>query len=190
MKDKLLSGSTDKSLYLYVKSEIRKKYIKANESLGGGVSAHTSVSNKAQTASPQWIEANWDTKKHGSTPKTAGGRTDVRASLAIMFPPALKAIHTGKAKSGQFRSSTAISTPYSDDKGRDVSFILRQDVDEFVARNQGGSTIKINASINNQGGLNAWANSTAGSSDQGLVSSGGVHLPIKRFAVYFINDEA
>lgn len=179
--------NTDKSLYLYIKQEIRKKYMFANLSLGAGLTAFTSVAAKAKTASPDWISANWDKSKHGkSPPRSAKGRIQVREALDKMYGPQLPLFHTGGSRKGKLRSSTAISTPYTDVKGRGLVYALRQDVDEFIARNQGGTTVKTNSTINNQGGINSWVNSTAGSSDKGLIATGGSHQPIKQFYVVFV----
>jgi hypothetical protein len=191
MKEKLVDKKGDTSLYKYAKQQVREKYIKANESLNAGLNAYTSVAKKAETASPEWIKAHWNPALGPMPMNAKHTQPDVYKSLGKMAPPRLFSHHTGATKRGQPRLDTAITTPYLDEKKRDLDFILQQNVDEFVARNQGGTTIKTDPTehYQNQGPLNAWVNSTAGSADTPLAKSLPKVMPITRFAVNFINDD-
>ncbi len=186
MKEKFVFGD-DKSLYLYVKAEIRKKYEAANTSISRGLQAYTNVPQKVRTASPQWIQANWTYAR--PIPRNLSGTINIRQALKEMEPPRLSEFHTGNAKRGQRRASRDITTQYRDQKGRDIDHILRLDVDEFVARNQGGSTIVSDPRYQNQGPMNAWGNSTMGAADAGLHRSagGGGGIGIQRFEVKFVD---
>jgi len=175
----------DKSLYLYLKAEIRKKFTHANAAIGNGLKAYTSVGNKVGTASPEYIKEAFGT----SVVRTLKNNIDVRASLEINNPPTLSPSHTGQAKLGQPRASTNITTNYKDSKGRGTAFFLRQDVDESVSRNQGGSNLKSNRLIKNQSGLNAWVNSTLGATDQQLTKRGMGGQAIKQYNVIFKNND-
>ena len=134
----------DKSLYKHFKAESRRKISQANHVIRHGLQASTSIRKKVGTASAPWIIKNWISEL-GSIPQNLSGRINIRDALARMRPP------------------PSITTPHPNREA-----LLRQDVDEFVPRNQGGSTIKSNPNISNQGPLNSYINSVFGSADRNI----------------------
>lgn len=182
LKARFVDANTqDKSLYLYIKSQIRYKYANANESIRLGMNAFTSVDSKVGTASDEWIKENWKNFPAASEPipRTPSKKIDIRASLLKMAPPQLSEYHTGSKHQGQKRQDRTVYV------GKLGKAIFKMDVDEFIARNQGGQTILTDKNINNQGPLNAFVNSTSGAADKGLLNSAGPKRSIKQYYVKF-----
>ncbi len=196
MKDRFVFGGNT-TLLKYMKAEARGKISKANQMLRK-YKAYTTVVNKVATATPQWLNSQ-KALHPGAIVRTAKGRINARATLAKLDPPLLPPYHMGSKKPGITvnpdgtkevdtskaipRASRIITTPYLDAKGRGLSHILRQDVDEAISRGLGGKTISYGAG-DNQGPLNSDINSLYGGADSRMEDRG-VHEEIEMFRIKF-----
>lgn len=182
-KESLKERFPDVDEYKYVKQEIRKKPIKANESIGRGLKVNTSVSKKDKmgTASDPWVRKNWEELgKDEPMPMNPKGKTvAIARALRIIEPPQLFPYHTGRKKpAGVKRANTEISTPDT---------LGDQHVDEWASRGHRGSTVRNDPDqeYRNQGPLNGFVNTTYGGGE-GALSRKHPNQDIVRFAAEFV----
>jgi hypothetical protein len=134
----------------FMLEELQRKYDNANRLIQAGAETATigSAVHEA-TSSHQFAEAQYK-KVHGNLtglPKNPSGTTNIRATAAMLNPTPV----------GLF-----------DNHGNPP----RQDVDEFVSRNYGGTGSHATAPVlgQNQGFMESYSNSQAGSVDTSVVA--------------------
>jgi RHS repeat-associated protein len=160
-KAEMKKSFPQKETYLYIKDQVRQKFISANKVLkDNSLKAVPGFLNPVKTASQEYIKLKVPLQHHVLNPS---GTIDIRATLNNFNPPQLKKVHTGqKRKNLPVKRRSLVS--FTPQKLKD----LRQDVDEFFSRNQGGPTVLQKPNIDNQGGINYFANQRSGPTDNML----------------------